>query len=222
MSVICLEGASGIGKTTASQFLVEEYGYVRVPEVNELFDRSNSETPTWYFEKQIERWEIAKRISEKGKVAILDGDHFQPLWYNWIFTDLGFQPVSEVMQFYKSAIMESKISFPDLYILLSLSESQLRLRKEGDRKRSRKNFEIHLRLIQPQRHYFKKLNQMTNGIVKFIKSTSVEEVAREITTLMNTRKKPSFDNLRVFNAIEKFIDLSNNKVRSKGGKLSFL
>lgn len=93
MTIICLEGASGIGKSTAAEFMAREYGFVRVPEVNELFSRSSNESDDWYFQMQIMRWELAKKTSLSGKTAILDGDHLQPVWYNWIFDDLKLQPV---------------------------------------------------------------------------------------------------------------------------------
>ncbi|WP_148059455.1 ATP-binding protein [Sinobacterium caligoides] len=49
MTIICLEGASGIGKSTAAYFMEREYGYVRIPEVKELFDRPSNQPDDWYF-----------------------------------------------------------------------------------------------------------------------------------------------------------------------------
>lgn len=212
MPIICLEGASGIGKSTAANSMEKEYGYVRIPEVNELFERSSSESVDWYFEMQVKRWELAKKESQSGKVAILDGDHLQPAWYNWIFDDLNFQPVDEVLGFYSKAFLQGKLDFPDAYVLLHIGVDELRRRKENDKSRKRSNFDMHLRLIEPQREYFESLR--SNGLknVSFIKATSPVEIGNYCHNMCKIdldkkSKKPGF------NIVEAFI---KSKVTSKG------
>ena len=119
MSVICLEGASGVGKSTTSLFLEKNFNFIVIPEVNELFERPVKEPATWYFEKQVERWRLAESESINGGNANLDGDPMQPLWYNWIYHDLGFQPLQEVIEFYDDAIQSDKIKFPEKYFILT-------------------------------------------------------------------------------------------------------
>ena len=140
MAIICLEGASGIGKTNAAQFMAEKYGFVRIAEVNELFERSSDETEDWNFQMQVRRWELARDVSESGNIAILDGDHLQPIWFNWIFEDFNFRPVSEVLAFYSKVFSKGKLDFPDAYVVLSLEIDELRSRKEKDTARSRIDF----------------------------------------------------------------------------------
>jgi deoxyadenosine/deoxycytidine kinase len=202
MAIICLEGASGIGKTTSAAFMAEKHGYVGVPEVNELFKRPVTEPSDWYFEMQVRRWEIAKELSESGKVAILDGDHLQPVWCNWIFEDLGLQPVDEVLAFYSKAFASGAIGFPDAYVVLSLGVEELRLRKESDSIRSRRNFETHLRLIEPQKGYFKALKAYGLEGVSFIEATSPEKIANLCLSVSGNiagyKQKPGFDIVEKF------------------------
>ncbi|WP_100657013.1 chloramphenicol acetyltransferase [Alteromonas flava] len=210
MAIICLEGASGIGKSTAADFMEKEYGYVRVPEVNELFERSSNESVDWYFEMQIKRWELAKNESQSGKVAILDGDHLQPIWYNWIFDDLNFQPVNEVLDFYSKAFLQGQLDFPDAYVLLHIGLDELRARKENDKRRKRSNFEMHLRLIEPQREYFESLRLGGHRGVSFVQATSPMDIANychdlEKADLVNHAKTPGFD------IVEAYIKSKSNK-----------
>ena len=203
MAIICLEGASGIGKSTASDFMEREYGYVRIPEVNELFERSSNEADDWYFQMQIKRWELAKRESESGKVAILDGDCLQPVWYNWIFDDLKFQPVDDVLDFYSNAFVKGDLDFPDAYIVLHLGIDELRSRKENDKSRKRSNFEMHLRLIEPQRSYFEELLSGGHSGVSFIEAISPKDIANfchslQKGNLASSVKKPKFDIVEAF------------------------
>lgn len=60
MAIICLEGASAVGKTTTSHEFARMKNTYIVPEVNLLFERPKSETNTWYLERQVDRWQIAQ------------------------------------------------------------------------------------------------------------------------------------------------------------------
>lgn len=51
MPIICLEGPSGVGKSTTAQELMERVGAVAIPEVNELFQRPDAMLENWYLEK---------------------------------------------------------------------------------------------------------------------------------------------------------------------------
>lgn len=161
---------------------------------------------------QVKRWELAKNESESGKEAILDGDHLQPVWYNWIFEDLNFQPIDDVLDFYSAAFLKGDLDFPDAYVALHLGIDKLKSRKENDKNRKRSNFEMHLRLIEPQRNYFEELRSGGHSGVNFIEATSPTDIAGFCYSLQreniaNSVKKPNFD------IVEAFI---RSKVTSKG------
>lgn len=203
MAIICLEGASGIGKTTAAKFMSSEFGYVRVPEVNELFKRPAKESSIWYFQMQVKRWAMATDVSKSGNVAILDGDHLQPIWYNWIFADSGFQPISEIIELYKSSFSKGDISFPDAYVVLTLDTDELIARKERDHTRSRRNFETHLKLIGRQIEYFRAL-AIKGGIqVQFAPSTTPFDIANTCKSIAASSR--TTNNSAGFDTIERFI-----------------
>src|SRR5688572_18003142 len=113
MPIICFEGASSVGKTALSRYLRDNFNACVIPEVNLLFQRTPNEPPFWYFEKQLERWRMATDTSKDHEIIILDGDPFQPIWYNWSYDfDFG-EPFEEIMNFYRKAIADGKIAFPD-------------------------------------------------------------------------------------------------------------
>jgi hypothetical protein len=180
VSVICLEGASSVGKSTTSKILERTYGFKRIPEVNELFKRTSNEKPEWYLEKQLERWAMASEISIAGGTAVLDGDPFQPLWYNWIFNDLGFQDIGSVINFYSRAVETQKIRFPNKYFILTAPESELRSRKNRDATRLRSNFELHLRMIKPQLEYFEFINRVHSGLAEIVTADDPMQLACKI------------------------------------------
>ena len=99
MPIICFEGASAVGKTALSEYLRDNLNAFVIPEVYLLFQRTPDEPKFWYFERQIERWQLAEKASKNYEIVILDGDPFQPVWYNWAYDfDFG-DPFEEITDF---------------------------------------------------------------------------------------------------------------------------
>ena len=212
MPIICLEGASAVGKTTVSAFLRENYGASVIPEVNLLFERPATNEPKfWYFERQIERWQKAQRAVQNHKIVILDGDPFQPLWYNWAYDyDFGDAP-DEIARFYRKALAAGEIDFPDRYFILNVKTDALRWRKANDILRTRKTFERHLRFIEPQKDFFEFIKSIDSDLVEFVENVEIEKTARKVMDFANTcgnnADKPS--RLELFDKVEDW--LKNHK-----------
>jgi hypothetical protein len=174
MPILCFEGPSAVGKTTTAAELAAQGGAHVIPEVNLLFERPVDEPPAWYFERQADRWALAADAARRYPLVILDGDPFQPLWYNWSYDFAGWQDLGFMEAFYRPRLVRGEIGFPDRYILFGASAPALRARKEGDRTRRRGGFEAHLRFIAPQRRYFEAMQAFSPGRVSFLDAQSVE------------------------------------------------
>lgn len=112
MPIACFEGPSAVGKTTMAQRLVHTLGAVVIPEVALLFACPADPPPTWYFERQVERWQQAMTAGQSGDLVILDGDPFQPFWYNWAYRYVGWQPLDTLVAFYAPQLQKGTINFP--------------------------------------------------------------------------------------------------------------
>jgi thymidylate kinase len=178
--IICLEGPSAVGKTTTCSAIAEQMGAYIVPEVNAIFERPADASPNWYLECQVARWEIAQRQQEQHGFAVLDGDLFQPLWYNWAYDFVNWQNLDALSQFFRPLIQAGSLDFPDYYFCLFTNEDELKRRKEADQTRTRRNFESHLRLAQVQSRYFSALSRLASSMVHQIEAVSVEENIRSI------------------------------------------
>ena len=205
MPIICFEGASAAGKTTVAKFLGENF-YARViPEVNLLFERKRGEPQFWYFERQVERWQMASDAEKKGELVILDGDPFQPLWYNWAYDfDFG-EPFEEIVGFYREAVGKGEIDFPEKYFILTIDESLLRERKKNDSSRTRKNFQRHLRFIKPQIAYFQFVKSVDERRVEFIENREVEDTARKIINSASSPLKNKYPPTELFDRIRNWL-----------------
>lgn len=195
--IICFEGPSAIGKTKLSESLSDQFNIV--PEVNLLFERDETATKLWYYEKQVERYKLCK---QSGQSSILDGDIFQPLWYNWIYGyPFEFPSKQETVDFYFRMIKEGHIQFPDLYILFQADEEELRQRKEVDDSRTRRNFEKHMKLIAPQQKYFRFLAEETDVDVEFVHYTDFTTTEELVTSLIQSKSEHSKSDLNVFEGV---------------------
>ena len=174
MPIICFEGASAVGKTTTAGECAKILGAYVVPEVNQLFGRSDDEPIEWYFERQVERWRIAAKNNSKHDIVVLDGDPFQPLWYNWAYDYVGWQKLDFMERFYRSAMDSGLIDFPPLYFIFGASEAELRKRRASDATRQRRGFETHLKMIAPMRRYFEAMRQFSPSRVLFLDAETIE------------------------------------------------
>ncbi|GGE59472.1 chloramphenicol acetyltransferase [Priestia taiwanensis] len=181
MPIICLEGASAVGKTTTCTTIANIGNTYVVPEVNLLFERPKNMSKTWYLERQVERWKIAKRKLCEYDFVILDGDIFQPLCYNWCFHfEIFNQSLTFLHEFYESEIKVGNILFPDKYFYLHTSTDNIRSRKENDQTRQRGNFEKHIRIIEPHQRYYEVLNQFVPHIVQLVEASNMEHNVKVI------------------------------------------
>ena len=200
--IICFEGPSGIGKTTMGKLLSDSYNIV--PEVNLLFKRPKSESKYWYHERQVERYELCKK---SNKPSILDGDIFQPIWYNWACNyPTNFLSKKETHHFYKTKLLEGQIAIPDLYIIFQASEKELWLRKKRDKTRQRRNFEKHLKIIEPLKTYYQFLDQETAIEMKFIQYGDLEQTKKAVLAAIEGLEKKEIDGLTAFQQIESWIN----------------
>lgn len=205
-SIICFEGPSGIGKTTMCNLLKNDYNIV--PEVNLLFEKTEHDSKLLYYERQIERYRYCKK---SNKNSILDGDIFQPIWYNWVCNyPSNFASKKETHEFYRTKLSEGEISFPDLYIIFYCDENELRNRKERDKTRKRRNFEKHLKIIDPLKEYYRFLDKETDIEMKFIKYDNIEKVQQKVLKYIGNSFNKNVEQLRTFGQIEDWIDSRKN------------
>ncbi|MBD1842622.1 hypothetical protein H6F89_04190 [Cyanobacteria bacterium FACHB-63] len=175
MPILCFEGPSAVGKTTTAQSLKAAHGAFVIPEVNQLFGKPEVASAEWYFERQVDRWLIAIAHNSSHNLVILDGDPFQPLWYNWAYDFVNGQRLGFLNQFYRPRVETKTIGFPDRYIVFSAREDELRNRKLRDTTRQRGGFEQHLKMIQPQRRYFQAMQTLMPDRVLFLEAERIQK-----------------------------------------------
>ncbi|MGM0884899.1 MAG: hypothetical protein ACQEXQ_28140 [Bacillota bacterium] len=186
MTIIGIDGASAVGKTTTSARLASDHGAFHIPEINTWWkQRPIPEYREWWFERQVDRWTIAQEQQKNHSLVVIDIDLFQPFWYNWAFDFqlFGGQSLEFVSDYYRKLILNRKIGFPDKYYVLSTNKTELRNRKEKDHTRLRRGFEMNLQIIGPLKQYFEVLNAFVPDLVCFIDSIDIE---KNVESIQNT------------------------------------
>lgn len=226
MSIICLEGASAVGKSSTSMWRQERLNAYIIQEVNKLFEQAEGTASTWYLEKQVERTMIAKTKHNNHKITILDGDPFQPLWYNWCYDFEGWDSLKSIDEFYRAMIIEGQIQFPDRYFYLYTTEEESRKRKENDKSSKRNNFERHLHFIKPQRAYFKYMNQLEPSLVTFIHAESRSNNIEIIVKSLEEKKSKAISDLELYDRLVEWVrnnkaaEINNTLIEKRGGETS--
>ena len=209
----CFEGPSGIGKTTLCQSFQMDYQII--PEVNELFRGATDEGRYWYYDRQVERYQMSLTAEQ----SIFDGDVFQPLWYNWSYNyPEGYLSLENVVAFYRAQIGSGRIFFPDVYFVFQTSVDNLRSRKARDQTRKRRNFEKHLKLVSTQASYFGYLQEVFPDLVVFVDFKSVAYAQNEINDHLTRRQNAtSYDSQLILSTIASWLATHNPELTSGHG-----
>jgi adenylate kinase family enzyme len=176
--IIALDGAPGVGKSTIAAGVA---GAAVIPEVNRLFARPDPEPPWWYCERQVARWEMAKRAAAQGRRVLLDGDCYQPLWFSWIYQDDGWPLDAMAFRFFRDKITQGHMGFPDLYVFVHCPEALRRermiareLSRGHTQERALRKTDRYARMVAPQRRFFAALAERFPGWVLDLETVSLE------------------------------------------------
>lgn len=174
--IVVIEGAPGVGKSTLAGELGRRGARV-IPEVNLLFARPVEEPAGWYYDRQNARWEMAVLGARDGELVVLDGDVYQPVWFNWIYRDEGYEDWRRPLEFFACRMGKGRMGLPDRYVVLRLEEGLRRERmmaRELARGKgvlqAREKTERYARMVEPQLSYFRAMAARWPGWVVEVES----------------------------------------------------
>lgn len=195
--VVCIEGPSAVGKTSLAAALARECGAALVPEPDASGAPPAGSSAAWFVERHAEQWRLARELAAAAPFAVLDGDPFKGLWYNWVYAGEGWEGVETVAPLYRAQIEAGALAFPDLYVALTATVEELRRRRAGDASRSRRNFEKHLLLAGPLRRYFGALREAAPGRVALVETTARDVLVGKVTEALEGLPPDPPDSLRL-------------------------
>ena len=208
--IVALEGAPATGKSTIAAYVEDRHGGFCIEEVNKIFDRPKPEPQNWYYERQLDRLSQAKDAESDHDLVVLAGDPYQPVWFNWMFPDWGFEPWQVVLRFFSER--QDAGLMPDFFGFTHVDEDErykrliARLLARGH---SRDLAEAKHAKYQPMtaviRAYFEALGSEFPGFVLMIETGNMEQSTKEI----RAHRPYSPDSHQLFSFMETW--LSANK-----------
>lgn len=163
----------------------------------------NTDPGPWFVGRHAAAWAYARDLASTAPLVVIDGDPFKGLWYSWVYDDAA--TVAVVAAAYATEVARGRLSFPDLYVVLQADEAELRRRRDGDSTRTRRSFELHLRLIEPQRRYFEALAQAAPGSVIWLSGHPREEMVGTVLAAVAGPAIPRPDATRLLTDMARWV-----------------
>jgi hypothetical protein len=155
--IVVAEGPSAAGKTTwchahGDGLVVPEHA----PRAGDPDGHDLPATAKYWTAVNCGRWAQAVQLESEHGLAICDGDPLK-LHYAWCLARIGATPL-DGFRHEAHAVRESfaagRLGIADVILLSFPSSEELRRRRSADPTRSRRNFDLHLRLAEPLREWY--------------------------------------------------------------------
>lgn len=178
--ILVVEGISAIGKTT----WCEKHGGLHVVPENGRFadepDRSQDPAgaAAFWAERNADRWQAALRVEAQRSWALCDSDPLK-LHYIWCLRQIGAtseQAWRLELSAARETFAQGRIGFADCYLVGRIDPHIARQQAQGDTARRRGNFELHVRLQTALLSWYRALDDVLPGRVKFEFPSELPEV----------------------------------------------
>ncbi len=166
--IAVVEGISAAGKTTwcrkhAPECLVPE----TFPPDRHYQPSTGLPTAQYWTDWNAKRWKEALLVEEVGGIAVCDTDPLK-LHYLWCLAQIGESPKHQwllQLETTRAAFAARRLGFADLYLVKKIDAAVARLQSEGDTKRLRDKFDLHVRLQEPLIAWYQSLDRVFPGRV---------------------------------------------------------
>lgn len=133
----------------------------------------------YWTEVNADRWAQAIALEERSGVAVCDSDPLK-LHYSWCLARIGAASISRFLcelDAVREAMLSRRIGFADAVLLTAPDEAILRIQKDGDLTRSRRSFELHVRLREPLQEWYEVLERLRPGtVIRGLPTAGVEDL----------------------------------------------
>lgn len=169
--IVVVEGISASGKSTwcrkhGENHVVPETGRITgVPDG----DANPTAAARFWADQNAKRWASAVAAEQATGIAICDTDPLK-LHYAWCLWQIGEASEERWLQERASVrqiFCEARIGFADAYFVKEVDPGLARLQRDGDSTRTRRNFDLHLRLQRPLMAWYRALGTVLPNRVLF-------------------------------------------------------
>jgi hypothetical protein len=167
--IVVVEGPSGSGKTTWCRTHGRRFALLE-----ELPDHTTVPTDPeararFWVERNVDRWQHVLAREHRDGLVVVDVDPFK-LHYVWTLFRTGQASQLEwdlQREASRKAFSANRYALADLYLVSDIDEATLRAQRDADRTRTRGSFERHVRLREPLIHWYRAIDELEPGRVRF-------------------------------------------------------
>jgi hypothetical protein len=162
--IIVVEGISASGKSTWCErhglgHIVAETGWVKAPPDPEA---APAAAAAFWIDKNASRWRAALAMESANDPAVCDTDplklHY--IWCLWQIGEASATSWSFQLAATRQAIVDQRIGFADRYIVGAVELELARRWRDGDTTRTRRQFDLHVRLQPPLLTWYRTLGSV--------------------------------------------------------------
>lgn len=164
--IVVVEGPSAAGKTTWCE---RHAGDHYVPETRAPEPAADESRADAWTAANVARWARVLEVEARTGMAVCDTDPLK-LHYTWSLWRIGQLEREELdaeIERHRSRIAGRRLGFADLWLVAVPDVSALRERRERDTSRRRRNFELHVRLLEPLREWYAAIEALLPGSVRW-------------------------------------------------------
>ncbi|GAB2569282.1 hypothetical protein Aab01nite_07810 [Paractinoplanes abujensis] len=166
--IVVVTGPSAAGKTTWCR---RHHADHLVPEDAAVVDEAAGadDQAAYWCEVNCRRWQAATERERASGLAVCDDDPMK-LHYTWSLLRIGeADPAAWERELVanRAAIASGRLGFADLVLVSLPPAGELRARRDADRTRRRRNFELHARLAEPLREWYQAWERVSPGRVRW-------------------------------------------------------
>ncbi len=176
--ILAVEGPSAAGKTTWCRTFGGDFVPEYLPTGQEPSGEDRRVQADYWVQVNTERWQAALSRDAGNGFAVCDSDPLK-LHYSWCLARVGAEPSCRFEFEYsrvREAMTAQRLGFADAVLLLSPDENTLRQQKAADTSRTRRSFELHLRLRDPLREWYAGLEALSPGRVRYDPSAAFRDL----------------------------------------------
>ena len=167
--IVVVEGISAAGKTSWCRAHAVGHVVEEAAPSGPVPDRGSA-VAAWtafWIDRNARRWLQAREMSARTGLAVCDTDPLK-LHYNFGLWRIGIISGKEwvvARDLTAEAIAEGMLGFADLFLVRSIAPDQARLQRDADSSRSRRSFDLHVRLGRPLEQWYRAVEALLPGRV---------------------------------------------------------
>ena len=167
--IVVVEGPSGAGKTTWCRTHGGKYALGESPPDPATVPPEPQAAAKFWVERNVARWQEVLDREARGGLVVVDTDPFK-LHYVWSLWRTG-QATELEWTLQRDAAGEAfaagRYALADIFLVADVDADTLRMRRTADPTRTRRNFEVHVKLRDTTLAWYRAIDRLEPGRVVF-------------------------------------------------------